>query len=301
VPILEHDQLFAAPFPDPIQLYYSLAYANYQFAKKARNNITIQKQQPQFLNFVSNYLYNWHLQYKISTIIFLHSTIEAFVNHTMPEDFIYKQYSSGSKSDKFLKLTKEYNKEQTERYIQFKEKLGPVISQLTKIDFQNQHQKIYDKILSLNKLRNDLIHLRSTISNNEQEFEKVFVEVVNVNLTPFVNAVKDFINTVKPGFIEFEEIKPSKNESRIDFRFETLSAFKVDISVFLKILEVPYKKVILNIPITKDDELQNTLNWVMQNLDIMAKEQLINFPSIRTTQDKIEIEIIKTDKKLGEK
>lgn len=299
IPIIENEQFFAAQFPDPIQLYYSLAFANYQFTKKTRHNITFQKNQPQPLNFVSGYLYNWHLQYKISTIIFLHSTIEAFINYLMPDDFIYKQEYSGGNADKFIKQTKEHNKEQTERYILFREKLSKVIPQVTNIDFQKKHQKIYDKLLNLNELRNDIIHLRSTKEKNQQYFHKVFNEVINVNLTPFVNSVRDFINTIKPNFIEFVEIIKSK-EPIFRFNFEGHGAFRLDISVFIKILDVPAKKIVLTIPKGTDDKFQITMNWIMQNLDILAKEQLIYFPTVNTkSKDKIVIEIDKTDRQLG--
>ena len=301
IPIIENEQFFAAQFPDPIQLYYSLAFANYLFAKKTRHNITFQNNQPQPLNFVSGYLYNWHLQYKISTIIFLHSTVEAFINYLMPDDFVYKQEYKGERSDKFIKQTKEYNKEQTERYILFKEKLNKVITILTDIDFQKKHQKIYDKILNINELRNDLIHLRSSKEKNQQYFQKVFSEVVNVNLTPFVNAVHDFINTIKPNFIEFEEIKKSK-EPTFKFDFENYAAFRLDISIFIKILDVPVKKIILNIPKATDTNFQLTMNWIMQNLDILAKEQLIYFPTVNTKpKNKVVIEIFKADRQLGSK
>jgi hypothetical protein len=300
IPIIENEQFFAAQFPDPIQLYFSSAYANYQFSKQTRHNITFQKSQATALNFVNEYLYNCHLQYKISTIIFLHSTIEAFLNYLMPEDFIYIQEYNGEKSDKFLKQTKEFNKEQTERYILFKEKLNGVVPQLTKIDFQKSHQKIYDKLQNLNTLRNDLIHLRSVKDKNQQYFEKVFDQIVNINLSPFVTAVKDFINIIKPNFIELQELKENKKETKFHFNFESHSAFKLDISIFLKILEVPSKKIILSIPKSNEKNFQFTLNWIMQNLDIMAKNQLIYFPSIKDKfKDKIEIEIIKTDKQLG--
>lgn len=301
IPIIEKEQFFTAQFPDPIQLYYASAFANYQFAKKTRHNITFQKRQPQPLNFVSSYLYNWHLQYKISTIIFLHSTIEAFINYLMPDDFIYKQEYIGEKSDKFVKQTKEFSKEQTERYILFKEKLNKVIPQLTGIDFQRSYQSVYDKLLNLNRLRNDIIHLRSSKEKNQQYFHKVFDEVVNINLTPFVNAVRDFVNTIKPGFIEFEEVTKSK-EPTFKFNFEGPSAFRLDISVFIKILDAPAKRIILNIPRGSDNKFQSILNWIMQNLDILAKEQLIYFPTVMNrSKDKVVIEINKTDRQIGNK
>jgi hypothetical protein len=301
IPIIEKGEMFVAQFPDPIQLYFSLAFENFQFANHTRQNITLQRGQNRVLNFVNGYLYNWHLQYKISTIIFLHSTIEAFINYLMPEEFVYRQEYKGNNSDKFLNQIKEYNKEQTERFILFKEKLTGVIYQLTNIDFKKSHQKIYDKILNINSIRNDIIHLRSTKTKNQEHFHKVFDEVLNINLSPFVNAVKDFINTIKPDFIEFEENKQIKNEAKFEFNFEGYGAFKLDISIFLKILDVPTKKVILNIPKSNDTEFQIIINWIMQNLDIMAKEQLIYFPTIKTNlKKKLVIEILKTDKKIGE-
>jgi len=300
IPIIENDELFASKFPDPIQLYFSLAYSNFQFAKKTRHNITFQKGQGRGMNFVNDYLYNWHLQYKISTIIFLHSTVEAFINYLMPEDFIYRNEYKAKKADKFLKQIKEYNKEQTERYILFKEKLSDVIPQLTKIDFQKNHQKIYDKLLNLNGLRNDIIHLRSKVDKNFQHFHKVFEQVLNVDLFEFVESVKDFINKIKPDFIEIEEVKVEENPT-FRFELENHTAFGIDISIFLKILDTPTEVVILNIPKTlKDEKFQSSMNWVMQNLDIMAKQQLIYFPTVNSEfEDRVEIEIRKTDKKLG--
>ena len=71
---------------------------------------------------------------------------------------------------------------------------------------------------------------------NQQYFEKVFDQIVNINLSPFVTAVKDFINIIKPNFIELQELKENKKETKFHFNFESHSAFKLDISIFLKIL-----------------------------------------------------------------
>jgi hypothetical protein len=302
VPIVEKDELFAANFPDPIQLYFSLAFENYQYANRTRASITFQSGQSGSLNFVNSHLYNWHIKYKISTIIFLHSTIEAFINYLMPEDFIYKQDLLGKKSDKFTRTKTEYSKEQTERFIQFKEKLNQVIPQLTQISFFDSHKKTYDKLLNLNTYRNDLIHLRSTRSQNKQHFQKVFDEVINVDLKQYVEAVIDFINVIKPNHIKFIETKPTK-QSVFEFNFEAQAAFPFDISVFLKILDVPTKKVNLNIPKLEDEgkDFQVTMNWIMQNLGVMADQNLIHLADIKEdTKDRVVIEITKTEKKLGQ-
>jgi len=297
IPIVEDNQFFASPFPDPIQLYFSLAYSNYQFSIETRGNIVFQKNQkrnPPF-NFVNDYLYNWHLKYKISTIIFLHSTIEAFINYIMPDDFIFRHEIIGKGSDKFHLSIKEYSKEQTERYILFKDKVSLVVPQISNIDFKKEHQKIYDNILNLSTMRNDLIHLRTTSQEkNRKHFETVFDKLVNFDLFPFVNSVKDFINILKPDFIETEEVHDSKQEI-FEFNFEHYYAFAADVSVFLKILTVPLQVVVLKIPKSSDDNFQTHLNWIMQNLDKMAKERLIYFPQInQDLDDRIEIKITKT-------
>jgi len=298
IPIIEGNQFFTSFFPDPIQLYFSLAFSNYQFSLETRNNIVFQKSQRDRvpLNFVNEYLYNWHLQYKISTIIFLHSTVEAFVNYIMPEDFVYRQETIGRKSDKFNKVVKEFNKEQTERFILFKEKISSVMFQLTQIDFPKEYLSVYDNILNLSEFRNDLIHLRSTSQEmNIKHFEFVFEKLVNVDLLPYINSVRDFINIIKPNFIEIDPIC-NDNQDTFTFKFENYYAFKTDISIFLKILSVKAKKVILIIPKSNESSFQSHLNWIMQNLDKMAQEQLIYFPYIDTDfEDSIEIRITKTD------
>ncbi len=298
IPIIENDQFFASFFPEPIQLYFSLAYSNYQFAIKSKNDITFQKNQRKDVpfNIVNSYLYNWHLKYKISTIIFLHSTIEAFINYIMPDDFIYKQIINGKKSDKFKVSTKEFDKEQTEKYINFKEKVSTVIPQLTNIDFQLNHKKIYDSIINLSTLRNNIIHLRSsTTEKNLKHFQIVFEEIINIDLIKYVLSVKDFINIIKPDYIEFEEVVNDDTDV-FEFEFETFYAFKTDITVFLKILSVEAKKIVLKVPKSKDENLQFHLNWIFQNLDKMAEEQLIYFPEVNNDfEDRIEILITKTD------
>ena len=296
IPIIEEGELFCSIFPDPIQLYFSLAYSNYEFAKQVKKNITLQKRQKTPFNFVNSYLYNWHLKYKISSIIFLHSTVEAFMNYCMPDDFIYKQEFKVNPSDKFIKSYKELNKEQTERYILFKEKLTNVIQQVTLIDFQKHHKSIYDKLLNLNLLRNDIIHLRSTKQENFNYFQKVFDSIVNLDIAPLITAVKDFINTIKPNFIEIGSVYNSKKEKFI-FNFENYKAFKFDISIFLQILKVELDTVVLHIPKSDDIDFQTTLNWILQNLDVMAEQNLIYIPKIITrNKNYIDIEITKPKK-----
>lgn len=301
IPIIEDERFFISAFPDPIQLYFSQAYSNYQSSLQVRRNIVFKKTEGNPMNMVNGYLYNWYIKSKISAIIFLHSTCEAFINNIMPDDFIYKQEINGEKGDKFLKQTKEFNKEQTERTIGFKEKMKFVVPQISGINFQKDFQKIYDNIINLNSLRNDLIHLRSSKEKNMEYFQKIFSELVNVNLEPYVKSVEEFINTIKPNFIEYSDQKIFDDNAKFTFNFETFGAFKLGIEVFLQILDCPAKYIQLNIPKADDLNYNTAIDWITQNLNTMAEQQLIFFPIVEENEKDLVFKIIKTDKKIGVK
>ena len=298
VPIVEGNQFFVSIFPDPIQLYFSLAYSNYEFAEQTRKNIVFQKNQKGPMNWVSDYLYNWHLKYKISTIIFLHSTVEAFINYSMPEDFIYKQEVQGDKSKKFSRQIQEYTKEQIERHIQFKEKMNNVLPQFSNLELQKSHKKIYDKLLNLNDLRNDLIHLRSVKDDkNLHIFHKTFDKVINIELLPYVQVVMDFLNLVNEGFITLIDVEEKHDGSAI-LTFEHYKAFKLDITIFLKILEIRAELITFTMPVSDENDYHLFRNWIMQNLDVMARQQWIYFPVIEEDDKTLTIKITKNKNKI---
>lgn len=300
IPIINGDQFFVSIFPDPIHLYFSSAYSYFEHAEHTRNNIVFQDRQLGPMNWISDYLYNWHLTYKISCVVFLHLTVEAFINYSMPEDFVYKQVVENDKSKKFNKQTNEYDKEGVERHIQFKEKLFLVLPQFSGIDLQKDHQKIYDKLINLNDLRNDVIHLRSLKNEkNLHHFHAVFDRVINIELFPFVEAVMDFLNLVTPDFISLVDAGEKKYSGNAVFEFEHYKAFKLDITIFLKILEVNAELITINMPITDDGDYLLFKNWAMQNLDVMAKEQWIYFPEIIENEDRLTIKIIKNMNKIS--
>jgi hypothetical protein len=216
----------------------------------------------------------------------------------MPEDFIYRQKVTGNKSDKFLTQTKELNKHQTEKYIQFKEKISEVIFQLTKVDLVNEHKKNYDVLLRLNSFRNDIIHLRSLQEKNTRYFEKVFKEVVNSNLEELLDNVQNFINLIKPNFIEFEDLE-KKDNSTFHLKFENYKAFKLDISIFLDIMQSKQKNVVLTIPKTNDKGFSTLMKWIFQNIEIMVQKNLIYFPTTSHIENNlVKIEIVKTERQL---
>ncbi|AEV32309.1 hypothetical protein Oweho_1310 [Owenweeksia hongkongensis DSM 17368] len=295
IPVVEDNRFYVTKFPNPVQLYFSLAFANYQFSVKARNNIVSQKEEGVYLHFVNEYLYNWNLQYRISTIIFLHSTVEAFVNYQMPDEYVYKQVVEGKEKGQFIKVVKEYSKEQTERYIDFKEKVSKVIPEVSQVDFYKDHKPIYDRIMNLNKLRNDIIHLRSAKSGNQSQFNKAFSNVMNANLEDYVEAVKSFINIIEPDFIEFDEVS-GDNKRTLTIKLPHYKSCGLSIDMFIKMLETPAEKVIYNLPKSEDKDFYSFKTWFLQSLNSMAKSQLIYLPDIKDMGEEIHVEVVKTEK-----
>lgn len=221
----------------------------------------------------------------------MHSSTEAFINYSIPDDFIYKQEHEGKPSDKFFRNIREFNKEQIERYILFKEKLKNVIKQAISLDLEKDHKKIYDTLINLNSLRNDIIHLRSVKKGNENHFFKVFKRILDEDLNKYVDTVKDFINTAKPGLIEFEDWE-SNPEGKITYNFEHYKAVKLDISLFIKIIDDPNKFITLKIPKSDDKEYKFTIEWLVNNLNHLAEKDYIYLPVINDEfDDRIEIEI----------
>lgn len=299
IPLIKGDKLFAARFPDPIQLYFSSAYSYFEFAEQTRNNIIFQGDQEGPINWVNEYLYNWHLNYKISSVIFLHLTIEAFINYSMPEDFVYIQKSTGGGGKKFINQINEFDKAGVEKFIEFKEKLRYVIPQFCNLDIYNNHKKVYDKLLELNELRNDVIHLRSFKNEkNMHYFHEVFDRVINIELNSLIQAAMDFINLVSPDFITLIDAGEREYNGSATFEFDHYKAFKLDISIFLKIIEIDAELITIILPLDTGKEYNKYKNWIMQNLDIMAREQWIYFPEIIKTENTVTIKIVKTKDRL---
>lgn len=139
--------------------------------------------------------HNDYIKYRSSSIIMLVSSIEAFINHTLPNDFIYKTEK------------KNYTKIEIEGpRIFFINKLEKVIPQyLNQEDFWDSHMEIKTEILKLYNIRKNLIHLKTNAEDDFNAYFNVIDEMLELNIGNCIDCVINFMNLVKPNFIEFEE------------------------------------------------------------------------------------------------
>lgn len=193
-------RFYISALPNPVHLFLSSAieYFGYSETKK-QNNFpkcgTLKGEDVYLLPFEkdgTHECYNDYIKFRTTSIIMLVSSLEAFMNHIIPNDFVYvtpkKNYS---------KIEIESNR------VIFKDKLEKVIPQyLQQPDLWENHPHIKSSIESLYETRKNLIHLKT---NAEDEFEAYFStidEMFDLDIKNCIDSLISFMNIVKPDFVE---------------------------------------------------------------------------------------------------
>lgn len=194
-----HGEMLWIPEPDTVLIYFHSAYANYKALKEKRNNVIQLIKELKYTEEVQIALYEY-FGLTSGFVIFLFTSIEAFINHTIPKEHIYR------KSEK--RRTEEYSKEQIERYLSIDEKMNNVLPQITQKNFAKSHPVIYKHIENLKDFRDSIIHTKASVKENTA-FDYLFKKAITFKYEETIDAVRDFLNFYKPGYIED---CPCKNE-----------------------------------------------------------------------------------------
>lgn len=205
-PVKYLNKLFVTAFPNPVHLFLSVAIENYndsekiketnfpKCGKKIGDDIYI-------LDIEENGThdcYNNYIKYRASSIIMLVSALEAYLNHTIPNDFIYRTIRKGQ-SVEFDKSDIESPK------ISFREKLTEVIPQcLNDSLFWTNNTSEKENIMELYENRKNIIHLKT---NSEDDFERYFTvidKMLDFDISTSINSTIKFMNLANKNFIEIE-------------------------------------------------------------------------------------------------
>jgi len=199
------NEVFIAPLPNPVHLLINVGIENYN------NSITILellKEDCQLseddkgvhiLNLDydnTNSNFNNLVKFKITAVISLITSLEAFLNQVIPNEFVYNGIRKG-KPHKF-------NKKQIESAsISFKEKLTDVMSQLVKKPhFSKQHHKVIDLILQMYAVRRELIHMKTNSEDWMGLYYKITGSVIDIDLEKAILAVRKYMNIIEPNFLK---------------------------------------------------------------------------------------------------
>ncbi len=166
------------PIPNPTAMFLNLAFNNLE---KANNNLSFLRKDLNKIDLrqLDKELFDG-IEYYISSIIFSYTALESFANEIIPDNYEYKI----ERQDK--KCTEIYNKEQIERNLSLKIKIGDILPKILNIDF-DKSGKLWNKYYLMEELRNDIIHMKSkdrkgiNPDNKNISYDHIWNRLINNN------------------------------------------------------------------------------------------------------------------------
>ena len=194
---------YISALPNPVHLFLTLGIENYNLSENIKfNNFSKCGHQMGKDLFIlpieengTHQCYNDYIKYRTSSIIMLVSSLEAFINHILPNDFVYK-----TEKKNFTKVEIESPK------VNFKDKIEKVIPQFLKDEkFWDNHIEIKLSIDNLYKTRKNLIHLKTNAEDDFNAYFKIIDEMLDFNISNSINSLISFMNLTKSNFIELSD------------------------------------------------------------------------------------------------
>ncbi len=193
-PFKNEGKLRFIPEPDPVLIYFHAAYVNYIHIDKKKKEIFKLLEDVKLTEGITNQLYEY-FGLVSGFVIFLFTSMEAFMNRAVPVDYIYRKVLTTK--------TEEYSKHQIEECLPFEEKLKIVIPRITKKDFIKHYRLKYDMIFNLKEFRDSIVHTKTSKEGNIG-YDYLYKRAFKFHYRDTLNAVADFINFyhVNPDYIQ---------------------------------------------------------------------------------------------------
>jgi len=187
------NKTFIIPEPNPIVIYFSNAQVNladiYESKEKLMTALNNNKGD---LSDVMNsfYIFFGHVSNYVTSLF---NSLEAFLNHQIPNDFEYKRISK--------KNTEIYNKEQVQRQIQFEEKIKKVIPQIKNKSFHRHYSHKFEIILNFKEFRDEIVHTKVDMKTAPNYYKDLFTKSLDFDFNKTIYTVKDYLNYYEPDLI----------------------------------------------------------------------------------------------------
>ena len=190
-----NNEVYASMFYNPVLTFLKQSYDTNSKAETIKANMRVVYNNND-IKIVDIRDFSSFMQLKLNAIIMLQTSIEAFLNYSIPQrNYSYKDT--------------EISKEKIEKSLSFRDKLKFISNDMAEINFniQNKEDKdIYDSFLNLNSVRKEIIHIKT----NRQEFMEKFIEhlreSLDLDLEVLYEKTISFMNKIKPNFIELINI-----------------------------------------------------------------------------------------------
>lgn len=194
----KQDRLALAVCPNPIHVYFSVAAASHFRAKEIEGAFLVESDH-QFTE-IAFEVFTQFIQLRLSSVILLHTALEAFINSIIPENASYFRVERSGGNLQQVSC----NKEQCER-LGFTEKFKKVVNATTGFDYRQIDQVRYDQVLSFSILRDSVVHLKTTAGNKDQYF-KVFDNLIHSDIDGFFESIEHYMNCKSPDFIVWRSL-----------------------------------------------------------------------------------------------
>jgi len=210
-PVKHLNNLYVSAFPNPVDLFLSVAIEHFNQSEeiKKTNFPKCGKQIGEDIYILdieesgTHECYNHYIKYRSSSIVMLVASIEAFLNHIIPNDYKYKTQRTRNGTTKDVVFSKKKIESGT---VSFNEKLETLIpNMLGNESFWNKLEPEKISIKTLYKNRKNIIHLKTNAVDDLTAYFDVIDEMLDLNILDCIMATTIFMNNVEKDFIEFEK------------------------------------------------------------------------------------------------
>jgi hypothetical protein len=184
--------IFPMPEPDPVLIYFNFAQSCFtQLSEKRHELIKTLNPKGPLDEDLTQKVFNF-FGLASSCIIFLATSLEAFINQIIPDDYEYQI--------PLKNRTEFYSKSQIQKHHTLRDKFAIILPKSLGMEEIKSHQKLYKNVTELIDLRNDLIHTKD--ERGIFKYADFSGRLLNHDFEKSISTVRDAINHFKPNYIE---------------------------------------------------------------------------------------------------
>lgn len=176
------------PEPEPSILYFTNAENKLSELIKLLS-IILESKLFGDLNHLSHIFFNF-FQLSSDYIINLFTSIEAYNNSLIPDDF------------EILHNRKIFNKERTQRSMDFLSKLKKAIPKIMDKSFANDFPEKYEFILELKKLRDNVVHTKNMQNGFLASYRELYRSYLDFDFIKSYQIIREYFNYYREDWIE---------------------------------------------------------------------------------------------------
>jgi hypothetical protein len=210
-PVRHLNNLYVSAFPNPVHLFLSVAIEHFIQSEeiKKTNFPKCGKQIGKDIYILdieengTHECYNHYIKYRSSSIVMLVASLEAFLNHIVPNDYKYKTQRTKNGVTKEVVFSK---KKIESGNVSFNEKLDTLIPKmLNKESFWDKLESEKVSIKNLYHNRKNIIHLKTNAEDDLTAYFNAIDEMLDLDIYNCIMTTTTFMNNAEKDFIEFEK------------------------------------------------------------------------------------------------